>query len=445
MARRAFTFLILICCATICPVFLLENGMALTPIMGWLHWERFTCNTDCYNDPDNCVSEKLFMQIADIMVTDGWKDAGYEYVCIDDCWLALTRDKEGRLQADPDRFPGGIKKLADYVHAKGLKLGIYQDVGNRTCAGYPGSYGHYDIDAQTFAEWEVDLLKFDGCNFINLDILVEGYKNMSRALINTGRNITFSCEWPLYLWPFQTPNYTDIREHCNQWRNSGDVFDSWKSVTGIIDWTANHQQLLVPFAGPGAWNDPDMLVIGNFGLSPDQQVSQMIIWAMMAAPLLMSNDLRYIDPKAKALLQNKNIIAISQDPLGKQGYKIASVNNFDVWERPLSGDRYAFAVTNRYELGGPRHFPIFMATVPGWRRCFPTCLIATVFPNYVELGEHSFLSQYKFTINPTGTVLFIVSIPPKTKLLNNLNKRAGLKLNRTWKNLNTIQRKDDYF
>ncbi|KAG2464489.1 AGAL galactosidase, partial [Polypterus senegalus] len=238
------------------------------------------------------------------------------------------------------------------VHSKGLKLGIYQDVGNRTCAGYPGSYGHYDIDAQTFAEWEVDLLKFDGCNFINLDILVEGYKNMSKALIKTGRNITFSCEWPLYLWPFHTPNYTDIREHCNQWRNSGDVFDSWQSVTGIIDWTVNHQHVIVPFAGPGAWNDPDMLVIGNFGLSPDQQVSQMIIWAMMAAPLLMSNDLRYIDPKAKALLQNKNIIAINQDPLGKQGYRIASVNNFDVWERPLSGDRYAFAVTNRYDLGG---------------------------------------------------------------------------------------------
>ncbi|XP_051877303.1 alpha-galactosidase A isoform X2 [Pristis pectinata] len=300
----------------------LENGLARTPVMGWLHWERFLCNVDCRADPHNCISEQLYMQMADIMAAEGWKDVGYEYVCIDDCWLAARRDDNHRLQPDPLRFPSGIKHLADYVHSKGLKLGIYQDVGTHTCAGYPGSFGFYELDAQTFAEWGVDLLKFDGCNFINLDMLIEGYKNMSLALNQTGRNIVYSCEWPFYLWPFVQPNYTDIRKYCNQWRNHGDISDSWNSLKNIISWTAAHQSVIQPVAGPGGWNDPDMLVIGNFGLSKDQQVTQMALWAIMAAPLLMSNDLRNINPDSKALLQNQYIIAINQDPLGIQGHRV---------------------------------------------------------------------------------------------------------------------------
>uniref|UniRef100_A0A7N6BIA4 Alpha-galactosidase n=1 Tax=Anabas testudineus TaxID=64144 RepID=A0A7N6BIA4_ANATE len=180
----------------------LDNGLALTPTMGWLHWERFMCNINCDKDPDNCISEKLYMQMADVMVKEGWKDAGYEYVCIDDCWPSHDRDAKGRLQADPRRFPGGIKKLADYVHSKGLKLGIYGDVGKNTCAGYPGSLGYYEVDAQTFADWGVDLLKFDGC-YMNWTLLGEGYVNMSKALNKTGKSILYSCEWPLYEWPYQ--------------------------------------------------------------------------------------------------------------------------------------------------------------------------------------------------------------------------------------------------
>uniref|UniRef100_A0ABI7Y8K1 Alpha-galactosidase n=1 Tax=Felis catus TaxID=9685 RepID=A0ABI7Y8K1_FELCA len=181
----------------------LDNGLAMTPTMGWLHWERFMCNVDCQEEPDSCISEKLFMQMAELMDSDGWKDVGYEYLCIDDCWMAPKRDSKGRLQADPKRFPGGIQGLANYVHSKGLKLGIYADVGNKTCAGFPGSFGYYDIDAQTFADWGVDLLKFDGCHCDSMEHLENGYKHMSLALNRTGRSIVYSCEWPLYMWPFR--------------------------------------------------------------------------------------------------------------------------------------------------------------------------------------------------------------------------------------------------
>ncbi|XP_008507938.1 alpha-galactosidase A isoform X2 [Equus przewalskii] len=236
----------------------LDNGLAMTPTMGWLHWERFMCNTDCEEDPDSCVSEKLFMQMADLMDSEGWRDVGYEYLCIDDCWMAPQRDSKGRLQADPKRFPGGIRRLADYVHGKGLKLGIYADVGKLTCAGFPGSYGYYDIDAKTFADWGVDLLKFDGCHFDTLVDLADGYKYMSLALNRTGRSIVYSCEWPLYMMPFRKPNYTEVREYCNHWRNFADIYDAWQSVKSVLDWTSSNQEKIVDAAGPGGWNDPDM-------------------------------------------------------------------------------------------------------------------------------------------------------------------------------------------
>ncbi|KAM5196555.1 alpha-galactosidase A isoform 2-T2 [Hipposideros larvatus] len=236
----------------------LDNGLAMTPTMGWLHWERFMCNIDCKEEPDSCISENLFMQMADLMDSEGWKEVGYEYLCIDDCWMAPQRDSKGRLQADPTRFPSGIHHLANYVHSKGLKLGIYADVGKKTCAGYPGSFGHYDIDAETFANWGVDLLKFDGCYCDSVEQLADGYKHMSLALNKTGRSIVYSCEWPLYMWPFRKPNYTEIRQYCNHWRNTGDVYDSWQSVKSILNWASFNQKTIVSAAGPGGWNDPDM-------------------------------------------------------------------------------------------------------------------------------------------------------------------------------------------
>ncbi|KAM5127987.1 alpha-galactosidase A [Callospermophilus lateralis] len=384
----------------------LDNGLARTPTMGWLHWERFMCNVDCQEEPDSCISEQLFMQMAELMVSDGWKDAGYEYVCIDDCWMAPQRNSLGQLQADPQRFPGGIRRLANYVHSKGLKLGIYADVGNKTCAGYPGSFGHYDIDAQTFAEWGVDLLKFDGCHCDSIKHLADGYKYMSLALNRTGRSIVYSCEWPLYMWPFHKPNYTKIRQYCNHWRNFADVYDSWESVKSILDWTSSNQEKIVNFAGPGGWNDPDMLVIGNFGLSWDQQVTQMALWAIMAAPLLMSNDLRHISPQAKTLLQDKDVIAINQDPLGKQGYRLRKENNIEVWERPLSNLAWAVAMTNLQEIGGPRSYIISIASLGKGVACNPGCFITQLLPMKMELGFHEWTSSLKTRINPTGTVLF---------------------------------------
>ncbi|XP_030621324.1 alpha-galactosidase A [Chanos chanos] len=391
--------------ALICSVQSLDNGLALTPTMGWLHWERFMCNIDCDMDPQNCIREELFMQMADLMVEEKWKDAGYEFVCIDDCWSSHQRDAQGRLQADPKRFPSGIKKLADYIHSKGLKLGIYADVGTKTCAGYPGSLGHYKTDAKTFAEWGVDLLKFDGCYMPDWTLLAEGYVNMSKALNETGRKIVYSCEWPLYEWSHQEPNYKAIKGACNHWRNYGDIYDQWVSVKSILNWTANHQNILVPVAGPGGWNDPDMLIIGNFGLSHDQQQTQMALWAIMAAPLLMSNDLRNIPYKSKKLLQNRKIIAINQDRAGKQGYRIAEVNGFEVWERPLSRGGLAVAVINKQEIGGPRHFSISLATVTS---CNPICKITQILPTYRKLGIQDVESKLIILVNPTGTTLLTI-------------------------------------
>ncbi|XP_055294226.1 alpha-galactosidase A [Moschus berezovskii] len=383
----------------------LDNGLAMTPTMGWLHWERFMCNVNCQEEPDSCISEKLFLQIAEIMASDGWKDVGYEYICIDDCWMAPKRDSKGRLEADPKRFPNGIRRLADYVHSKGLKLGIYADVGNKTCAGFPGSFGYYDIDAKTFADWGVDLLKFDGCHCDSIQHLAEGYKQMSLALNRTGRSIVYSCEWPLYMWPIFKPNYTEIRKYCNHWRNFADIYDSWESIKNTLDWTSSNQKIIVPVAGPGGWNDPDMLVIGNFGLSQDQQITQMALWAIMAAPLLMSNDLRHISPEAKALLQDKDVIAINQDRLGKQGYRLRKENSFEVWERPLLNLAWAVAIVNLQEIGGPRSYIISVTSLGRGLACNPDCLITELLPEKRKLGFYEWTSSLKTQINPTGTVL----------------------------------------
>ncbi|KAF3838653.1 hypothetical protein F7725_010421 [Dissostichus mawsoni] len=391
----------------VCPAAeALDNGLALKPTMGWLHWERFMCNTDCDKDPNNCISERLYMQMADVMVKEGWKEAGYEYVCIDDCWPSHQRDAKGRLQADPKRFPGGIKKLADYVHSKGLKLGIYADVGKNTCAGYPGSLGYYERERRSaFADWDVDLLKFDGC-YMDWKLLEKLHEHV-KSTKQTGRSILYSCEWPLYEWPYKQPDYKAIRETCNHWRNFADVYDSWSSIKSILDWTASHQDIIVPSAGPGGWNDPDMLVIGNFGLSHDQQESQMALWAIMAAPLLVSNDLRDICPRSKKLLQNTDIIAINQDPLGKQGLCTIKMDSFEVWERPLSKKRLAIAVLNTQEIGGPRGF--FIRAAPGWKICDPQCNVTQILPQYKELGVQTPHTKLVVSVNPSGTTLLTVT------------------------------------
>lgn len=313
----------------------LENGLARTPPMGWMHWERFRCIIDCESYPQDCVSEDLFKQMADLLVSEGYKDVGYDYIIVDDCWMDTKRDSEGRLQSDPIRFPSGIKALADYVHSKGLKFGLYEDYGNFTCKGYPGILGHLEIDAQTFGEWDVDYVKLDGC-YSDYHTMEQGYAEFGDLLNKTGRPMVYSCSWPAYEEPFGIrPNYEALVRTCNLWRNWDDIDDTWSNVTNILKWFSSNQDRIAPYHGPGHWNDPDMLIIGNYGLSYEQSKAQMALWAIMAAPLIMSNDLRNIEPKHKAILQNKDVIAINQDALGIQGLLTLTIKNIDVWVKPI--------------------------------------------------------------------------------------------------------------
>lgn len=318
-------------------VLTLDNGLVLTPPMGWLSWERFRCNIDCVNDPENCISEHLFKVQAEEMVKKGFLEAGYEYIIIDDCWLSHERDANGKLQPDPDRFPSGIKALADYIHDLGLKFGIYEDYGNYTCGGYPGILGHLETDAQTFAEWGVDYIKIDGC-YVDTHQMDSGYPEFGGYLNATNRQIVYSCSWPAYqVDEGMSPNYTAIAYHCNLWRNYGDIMDSWTSVLDIINFYGDNKDDFAAVAGPGNWNDPDMLIIGNYGLSLDQSRVQMAIWAIFAAPLIMSNDLRTIRPEFQEILLNKNALKINQDPMGIQGRRVFQDKDrkIDIFVRPI--------------------------------------------------------------------------------------------------------------
>lgn len=244
------------------------------------------------------------------------------------------------------------------IHGRGLKFGIYEDYGNYTCAGYPGILGHLDQDAQLFADWEVDYVKLDGCYSLPTD-MDYGYPAFGRQLNATGRQMIYSCSWPVYqIYAGILPNFSSIIEHCNLWRNYDDIQDSWASLETIIDYYGNNQEAIVPNAGPGHWNDPDMLIIGNFGLSYEQSKTQFALWAIMAAPLLMSVDLRTIRPEFKAILQNRKIIAVDQDPLGIQGRRIYKHKGIEIWSRPITPIyqtyySYGIAFVNRRTDGTP--------------------------------------------------------------------------------------------
>ncbi|XP_053550430.1 alpha-N-acetylgalactosaminidase [Bombina bombina] len=385
----------------------LDNGLVRTPPMGWMTWERFRCNTDCMNDPDNCISEYLIRSIADKMVDDGWRDLGYVYVSIDDCWAQKKRDANGRLQPDPERFPSGMKALADYVHSKGLKLGIYGDMGNYTCMGYPGTtLENIKVDADTFASWEVDMLKFDGCYSNAVDKAI-GYPKMSAALNATGRPILYSCSWPAYEGglPPQV-NYTLLGNICNMWRNYDDIQDSWDSVLGIIKWYGKNQDVLQPAAAPGRWNDPDMLIIGDFGLSYEQAKSQMAMWAILAAPLFMSNDLRTISSEARGILQNRLAIYINQDFLGRQGKQVMELGPLDVWKRELVDGQYAVAVLNKGTDGLPKPFTTSLGLL-NITDCSAGYKLYDVFEKEF-VGEFQSNTPINLKLNPTGAVMLFI-------------------------------------
>ncbi|GMT10981.1 hypothetical protein PFISCL1PPCAC_2278 [Pristionchus fissidentatus] len=314
----------------------LDNGLARTPPMGWMSWTAFYCEMNCQKHPHACINEQLYMDMADRMAADGYLAVGYKGVHVDDCWMDRQRDAAGRLVSDPQRFPSGMKSLAKYMHDRGLTFGIYEDYGTKTCAGFPGSYGFLQMDAQSFADWDVDYLKLDGCN-INLDLMPVGYPEMARALNATGRPIVYSCSWPAYLinQP-QKVDYNVIGEYCNLWRNFDDINSSWKSIMSIISYYDHMQDKHIPTHGPGKWHDPDMLVIGNAGITPDMARAQMTIWCIWSAPLIMSNDLRNIAPVFRDILQNKAVIAVDQDPLGKMGRLVANTTDVGVYLKPMT-------------------------------------------------------------------------------------------------------------
>jgi alpha-galactosidase len=310
------------------------DGLALTPPVGWNSWNKFGCD----------VSEKLIKESADALVATGMKDAGYQYLVIDDCWQ-VRRDAQGRIVPDPDRFPSGMKALADYVHGKGLKFGLYSDAGTGTCAKRPGSKDHEAIDARTYAEWGVDYLKYDWCNTEGQDTR-DSYARMGRELRATGRPIVFSiCEWGStrpWLW---APGIGHL------WRTTGDIQDCWDcgkswggmGVVHIIDLQTD----LHPFAGPGHWNDPDMLEVGNGGLTTAESRAHFSFWALLAAPLMAGNDLRAMSAETREILTNREVIAVDQDPLGMQGRKVRDNGPQEVWMKPLADGSRAVILFNR--------------------------------------------------------------------------------------------------
>jgi alpha-galactosidase len=319
---------------------LAQPSLAPTPPMGWNSWNHFF----------EKVTDADVRAAADAMVANGMRDVGYVYVNIDDGWQG-SRLADGTIQSNT-RFPD-MKALAGYVHARGLKLGIYSSPGPKTCAKFEGSYGHEEQDARTYAAWGVDYLKYDLCSYgeilrkaENADAAAalqkEAYRKMHDALAATGRPIVFSlCQYGMNsVWEWGP------EVGGNLWRTTGDISDKFDRMSLI----GFQQAGLAQFARPGQWNDPDMLEIGNGGMTIDEYKAHMSLWAILAAPLLAGNDLSKVSPEHLAIIENKDAIAIDQDPLGRQGDRISAVGPFEVWTRPLAQGRKAVALFNRGEL-----------------------------------------------------------------------------------------------
>ena len=318
------------------PSFAHPDSLVLTPPLGWNSWNVFHEN----------INEKQIQEIADAMVSSGLKDAGYIYLNLDDNWMDTKRDAQGNLQNNPKTFPSGMKAIADYVHAKGLKFGLYGDRGKRTCHHYnsnwqseSGSNGREEQDAKKLAEWGVDYWKYDNCDS-DPTTQEKDYTAMSKALRNSGRDIVFSiCMWEYKDW---------MPKIANLWRTTFDIGPAWisqswyRGVYEIIDANNKYWQI----AKPGHWNDPDMLEVGNNGLSYEEQRSQMTMWSIMAAPIMISSDVRNMSNETKELYLNKDMIAINQDSLGVQGHRISDKDGKQVWTKPLRNGDIAVALLN---------------------------------------------------------------------------------------------------
>ena len=313
----------------------LDNGLARTPPMGWNSWNKFACKG---------LNEQVIRQTADTMVANGMKDAGYQYVNLDDCWQG-ERDAAGNIQPDAERFPSGMKALGDYIHGKGLKFGIYTDAGTMTCAKRLGSMGHEYQDAKQYANWGVDYLKEDWCNTLPGQSTESSYTLMRNALAASGRPIVFSiCEWGSskpWLWASTVGNLS---------RSTQDIQDCWDCKkpwggNGLVE-ILDQMNGLESYAGPGHWNDPDMLEVGNGGMTQEEYRTHFSMWAMFSAPLLAGNDVSNMRPETKEILLNKEVIAIDQDPLGQQGRRVKKTGKLEVWSKQLHDGGRAVALVN---------------------------------------------------------------------------------------------------
>ncbi len=371
-------------------------GLALTPPMGWNTWNKFGCN----------VSDELVRGMADAMVKSGMKDAGYQYVVIDDCWQ-VSRDEHANIVPDTQRFPNGIKAVADYVHSLGLKFGIYSDAGSKTCAGRPGGLGHEYQDALMYASWGVDYLKYDWCHTTTQDAKAS-YANIRAALDASGRPIVLSiCEWgehQPWIWGKEVGG--------NLWRTTGDIQDRWggkekwpnggccsNGVLAILD----EQVGLESYAGPGHWNDPDMLEVGNGGMTTTEYRSHFSLWAILAAPLMAGNDLRSMSSETRDILTNKEVIAVNQDPLGRQGRRVWKDGDLEVWGKQLQDGSRAVVLLNR---GSSSH-----EISVGWEQIgYPGHLSAAVRDLWAHKDLGRFTNKFSAPVESHGVV--VVTVKP---------------------------------
>lgn len=304
--------------------------------MGWNSWNKFGCE----------INEQLIKETADAMASSGLKDAGYEYLNIDDCWQG-QRDASGNIQPDPKRFPSGMKALADYVHARGLKLGIYSDAGNKTCGGYPGSRGHEYQDALVYAGWGIDYIKYDWCDTKGMNA-ESAYTTMRDAIDATGRPMLFSiCEWG------NNKPWEWAPAIGHSWRTTGDIYPCWDCDVGHGSWSSfgvvrilDKQQDLRQYAGPGHWNDMDMLEVGN-GMTESEDRAHFSLWAMMASPLITGNDLRNMPASTLKILTNKDVIALDQDPAGIEALRMMGGTPVEIYVKPLANNEWAILFLNR--------------------------------------------------------------------------------------------------
>ena len=310
-----------------------KPDLAATPPMGWNSWNRFGC----------AIDEAIVRRQADAMAASGLAAAGYRYIIIDDCWQK-SRDADGDIVADAERFPGGIRALADYVHAKGLKFGLYSDAGSLTCGGRPGSAGREFQDARQYARWGVDYLKYDWCHTGSRDAEA-AYTIMAKALRESGRDIVLSiCEWGTS----HPERWAPAVGHL--WRTTGDIYDAWR---GHRDWSSGMTDILDlqvdawRHSGPNRWNDPDMLEVGNGGMTSTEYESHFSLWAMLAAPLIAGNDLSTMRADTLRILANRDVIAVDQDALGQQARRLWKDGDVEIWARPLRGGDMAVVLFNR--------------------------------------------------------------------------------------------------